>query len=55
MKPQQINSETYKLRYSIVFFQNEEIFVQLDELDETTDAWIRTYLKVLINTNVSVV
>ena len=29
-----------------VFFHNEEIFVQLDELDETTDAWIRAYLKV---------
>ena len=27
-------SEDFKFKNSLVFFQNEEIFVQLDELDE---------------------
>ena len=29
----------------ICFFQNEGIFVQLDELDKFTHAWIRSHLQ----------
>ena len=32
-------------RHPFYFFQNEGIFVQLDELDKFTHAWIRIHLQ----------
>ena len=41
-------SENLSQTMRVYFFQNEEIFVQLDELDELdriTHAWIKIYLQ----------